>query len=103
MPKKPVKWGLKVWCLACSTSKYVWIFEVYCGKGNAPIKLGHAQVLPNRIITPMHCGEPRLAHNVVLKMVEGLGNVRHLVVMDNFFSSIAYGSISYGNLWYRDS
>ena len=23
MPKKPQKWGLKVWCLACSISKYV--------------------------------------------------------------------------------
>ena len=32
MPYKPLKWGLKVWCLACLVSKYVWNFDFYCGK-----------------------------------------------------------------------
>jgi hypothetical protein len=32
MPNKPLKWGLKVWCLAYSDSKYVWNFDFYCGK-----------------------------------------------------------------------
>ena len=36
----------------------------------------------------VHCGEPRLAHNVVLRMVEGLLDVGHVLVMYNFFSSI---------------
>ena len=34
MPKKPQNWGLKVWCLAYSISKYIWNFEFYCGKDN---------------------------------------------------------------------
>ena len=32
MPKKPIKWGLKLWCLACASSKFIWNFEVYYGK-----------------------------------------------------------------------
>jgi hypothetical protein len=33
-------------------------------------------------------GESKLAHNVVMRMLEGLWNRSHLVVTDNFFSSI---------------
>ena len=29
MPKKPEKWGVKLWVLADSVSKYVYDFEVY--------------------------------------------------------------------------
>lgn len=36
IPNKPQKWGLKVWCLACSVSKYVWNFEFYCGRQDPP-------------------------------------------------------------------
>ena len=61
---------------------------MYCGKENAPLVPGDAQALPNSIIVLVCRDEPRLAHNVVLKMVEGLANVGHIVVMDNFFSSI---------------
>jgi hypothetical protein len=31
MPKKPQKWGLKVWCLADFVSRYVSKFDVYSG------------------------------------------------------------------------
>ena len=34
MPKKPQKWGLKMSCLACPVSKYVWNFKIYCGEEN---------------------------------------------------------------------
>jgi hypothetical protein len=33
MPKKPVQFGIKVWAAADAISKYLWNFEVYCGKG----------------------------------------------------------------------
>lgn len=33
-------------------------------------------------------GEPRLAHNVVMDLVQGLEGKGHVLVMDNFFSSI---------------
>ena len=32
MPKKLQKWGIKVWYLADSYSKYVYFFEIYCGR-----------------------------------------------------------------------
>jgi hypothetical protein len=31
MPQKPQKWDIKIWCMACSLTKYVWNFAVYCG------------------------------------------------------------------------
>jgi hypothetical protein len=90
LPNKPQKWGLKVWCLACSVSKYVWNFEFYCGKQDPPSQQAPDLVPP--IVPPLvpHVpqGESKLAHNVVLRMLEGLWNRGHLVVMDNFFSSI---------------
>ena len=67
---------------------YAWNFEVYYGKENASPNPENVEEVSNPIIVPVHRGEPKLAHNVVLKMVEGLGNVGHLMVMDNFFSSI---------------
>ena len=30
MPKNPMKWGLKVWCAADISSKYIYDFDVYC-------------------------------------------------------------------------
>jgi hypothetical protein len=32
MPKKPEKWGIKFWVLADSVSKFIYCFEIYCGK-----------------------------------------------------------------------
>ena len=32
LPKKPVKCGIKVWCLADSTNGYVQRFDVYTGQ-----------------------------------------------------------------------
>ena len=33
-------------------------------------------------------GERMLAHNIVLKMVKGLSNIGHVLMMDNFFFNI---------------
>ena len=35
MPKKPVRWGIKLWCLCESSSGYCLDFDVYTGKDNA--------------------------------------------------------------------
>ena len=32
MPKKPEKWRIKVWVLADSVAKFIYCFEIYCGK-----------------------------------------------------------------------
>jgi hypothetical protein len=78
MPKKPEKWGLKFWCLADSGSKYVYRFEVYCGRSSQTIgeERRHAR------------GEANLAKKVVMDLVESIHNMGHVIVMDNFFSSI---------------
>jgi hypothetical protein len=90
MPKKPTKWGIKVWCLTDSELRYMWNFEVYCGanKGVPGIK-GSKR------------GEAKQGANVVHKLLEGLENRRHIVVMDNFFffGALVYGSFGEGHLY----
>ena len=77
MPKKPTKWGIKVWCLTDSQARYVWTFEVYCGanKGVPGIK-GSKR------------GESKQGANMVHGLLCGLENRGHRVVMDHFFSSV---------------
>jgi hypothetical protein len=69
---------LKFWCLADSGSKYVYRFEVYCGRSSQTIgdERRHAR------------GEANLAKKVVMDLVESIHNMGHVIVMDNFFSSI---------------
>lgn len=31
-PTKSCKWKIKIWCLVDNVTKYVWSFQVYCGK-----------------------------------------------------------------------
>jgi hypothetical protein len=78
LPMKPCKWGIKVWCLADSSTKFVYNFDIYCGRN---------QVGPD-VPRPIQHGEASVAHNVVLKMVEGLDGKGHVVVTDNYFSSV---------------
>jgi hypothetical protein len=78
MPKKPEKWGIKFWVLANSASKFIYCFEVYCGKNL------EAEV---RVAVPR--GEASAAYRVVMKLLQGLEGKRHCVVMDNYFSSIS--------------
>jgi hypothetical protein len=62
MLKKPQKWGIKVWCLVYSQSKFVVNFEIYCGK---------SQVVQE---TQSNVGrESTLAHNVVLDLLTDYG------------------------------
>jgi hypothetical protein len=77
MPKKPEKWGIKVWCLADLSSKFVYNFDIYYGK-NVETEV--------RVVVPR--GEASLAHAIVMKLLQGLENKGHYIVMDNYFSSI---------------
>jgi hypothetical protein len=79
MPNQPQKWGLKVWYLACSVSKYEWNFEFYCGRQDPPPQQA-PHLVPPLVLLMVHLpitphvprGESKLAHNVVLRMLEGL-------------------------------
>ena len=78
---KPCKWDIKVWCLTDSSLKYIYDFDVYCGHD-------HNLAVDTEPVQPVVRGEPRLAHNVVLNLVRGLEGKVHVIVMDNYFSSI---------------
>ena len=67
-----------MWCLADSKSKFVYNFEIYCGK-NANGPEGQA---------PICVGEGNMASNVVLGLMEGLEGKGHVLVIDNYFSGI---------------
>jgi hypothetical protein len=75
MPNKPCKWGVKVWCVADSSSKYVYNFEIYCGAHNG------GDVLARR-------GEGNLARNVVVNLMDGLHGKGHVLITNNYFSSV---------------
>jgi hypothetical protein len=77
MPKKPIKWGLKIWVMADATSHIISDFEVYCGKTTATLWEGMSQR-----------AEHKLAHQVVTDLTTGLDNKGHVITMDNFFTSV---------------
>jgi hypothetical protein len=77
IPKKPEKWGIKFWVLADASSKFIYCFDIYCGKNL------EAEV---RVEAP--CGQGGAAYGVVMKLLQGLEEKGHCVVMDNFFTSV---------------
>jgi hypothetical protein len=77
MPKKPEKWGIKFWVLADSSSKFIYCFDIYCGKNL------EAEV---RVEAPS--GQGGAAYGVVMNLLRGLEDKGHCVVMDNFFTSV---------------
>jgi hypothetical protein len=77
MPKKPEKWEIKFWVLVDSVSKFIFCFEIYCGKNL------EAEV---RMEGPRQ--EASAAYAVVMKLLRGLEEKGHCVVMDNYFYSI---------------
>nr|CAH7727890.1 unnamed protein product [Callosobruchus chinensis] len=67
MPKKPVKWGYKVWSLADSEG-YLYNFDIYTGKTKDYV-------------------EHLLGEKVVLRLTQGLENKGHFLFFDNFFNT----------------
>lgn len=92
MPKKPVKWGYKVWCLCDSLTGQL-IFSLR--KQSAPVTKKYKSLKSGFVIAFfVYTGKedsPRnmtLGEKVVTKLVEAAKIKRgSLVVMDNFFSS----------------
>jgi hypothetical protein len=78
MPKKLEKWGIKFWILVDLASKFIYCFEVYCGKNV------EAEV---RVQVPR--SEAGGAYGVVMKLF--------------MFHSTFQGLIGKGNLCYRHS
>jgi hypothetical protein len=77
MPQKPQKWGIKVWYMACSVTKFVWNFALYCGKNE-----------DNEEVARVARREARLAHKVVLNFAADVQGKGHVISIDNFFTSV---------------
>ena len=95
MPKKPVCFGIKIWAAADAISKYLWNFEVYCGKHGNPcddgmesdldLEYGGSMAeedLPSRTRNGLQ------GRNIVKDSMKDLGGRAHIVTMDNFFTSV---------------
>jgi hypothetical protein len=76
-PKKLEKWGIKVWCLTDSITRYIADFDIYYGKAISSLENPRPS-----------CAEASLAHTVVMDLVRGLEDKNHVVTMDNYFSSV---------------
>ena len=68
LPKKPTKWGVKVWVLSDSKTSYIYNFKIYTGKDGNIIANG-------------------LAYNVVYELMAGCNNKGHYLYVDNFYTS----------------
>ena len=76
-PKKPNKWGIKVWA-RCGVSGIVFDFEVYTGKSLMP-------PIPNEL---------GVMRNLVLRLTSRVpDNVGHKVYFDNLFSPFLFYNI----------
>ena len=67
MPKKPTKWGVKVWVFAEAKTGYIYNFEVYTGKHDVP--------------------ENGLAYGVVFRLLNDLLESGRVLYCDNFYTS----------------
>ena len=70
MPKKPVKWGIKMWCLCDANTGYCIAFNVYTGRNE-----GQAVNLD-------------LGYKVVMRLMCNYLQRHHHVYADNFFTSV---------------
>lgn len=68
MPLKPIKRGIKVWALACSSTGYLLNFSVYEGKKESD-------------------EEGSLGEKTVLELTKPFENKHYCVYFDNFFTS----------------
>ena len=68
MPKKPTKWGVKVWVCADAKTGYIHSFEVYTGKSELGVEHG-------------------LAYSVVMHLMEDLMDSGRTMYCDNFYTS----------------
>ena len=74
MPKKPTKWGIKVWVCSDSVCGYIVTFDVYTGADPAA----------------MPSYPKGLAHHIVTKFLRPLYGKGYMVYMDNYTSPVLF-------------
>jgi hypothetical protein len=95
MPKKPVQFGINVWVAVDAISKYLWNFQVYCGKDGNPynedvasdLDLEYGELEGNDK-QGVEKGNGLQGRNIVKDLMADLGGRRHIVTTDNFFTSV---------------
>ena len=70
MPKKPTKWGIKVWICSESKTGYIHKFQVYTGKGTVSTN--------------------GLAYGVVMHLLEDLQDEGRVLYVDNYYISLGF-------------
>ena len=88
LPKKPVKWGIKVWVCSDARNGYIYTFSIYCGANSTD-----------------HSHPKGLSYGVVFKLLEHCLHKGYSVYMDNYYSSpvlfedlLAAGTVGTGTL-----
>jgi hypothetical protein len=68
---KPTQYGLKIWCLANSSSKYMQKIDMHCSATQS-----------NQ--------EGNVGSRNVLFLIEGLGGKGHIIMCDNYLVALTY-------------
>jgi hypothetical protein len=95
MPLKPIRFGIKVWVATDALSKYLWNFEIYCGKGGNPHDVDNDSdedsdggSSSDAEVTRAGIEEGLQGRNVVKSLMQDLVGRGHIVTTDNFFTSV---------------
>jgi len=95
MPNKPVHFGIKVWATTDALSKYIWNFQVYCGREGNPHDegaesdgSGTEDICTEDVLVRSGKGEGLQGRHVVKHLLKDLGGRGHIVTTDNYFTSV---------------
>jgi hypothetical protein len=82
---KPVKWGIKIYCVCCSYTSYLFNSELYIGKREEEIERAE--------------DAPILA-NTLTRLLLPLQGLYHRVYMDNFYTSVPlFNALAHMDIW----
>lgn len=99
MPPKPIKFSIRASTLADAITKYVWNFEIYCEKDTTTYEEDAYTSSDGHLIQTgsdhedVEHNKPRKGvglqgRNVVKDLMKDLCGRRHILMTDNFFTSI---------------
>jgi hypothetical protein len=82
IPSKPCWYGIKVWALCCSKTKYMFNFKIYIGATAIRHERHVGEEASDQAVV-----NPGSGYGVVSRLTTSLDGRWHCIVMDNFFSS----------------
>ena len=90
MPTKPIHFGIKVWALADAVMKYMWTFQVYCGKDlkEGAFGLESQENIASEFMVKKRKGYGMQGTKVVMSLTKTIHGRGHIITCDNFFTSV---------------